>query len=466
MRVRRTERRRPRSIVFLAAACTLALALSACGSSSKPAAESSTTTVGGGAVTGTTAPQTTDLGTGVTADKVKVGIVLINYDNDIIKANIDFKRGDQKKIFQAFIDDINKNGGVGGLQIDPVYDIYDPLGPGPAQEACTKLTEDDKVFATIGVLIDDSGAAQVCFAKQHKSILITHELSKAIMDKVPGGLMLTTDTLAERTDTTLVDDSLKAGLITGKKFGILADTSTKTRIDDAIKPALKKNNLAVGTAGVITVDPSGDTTQSLAQLDSFIERWKGENVNALFVTGLTAISKVYVQRIRKTFPDMTILTDGDASAKGAAQDLKNAGVTPNPYDGVLSEVPLTDAQQWETPSLKECVKIYEDASGAKVVSPMAATKDAEGKTDQVWITVRDACSDLKFFKLIGDRIGKYLNNENWVQAVDNFGPLDIVAQPKSSLGKGKYDASDSAALSKYDSSAGTQGDWSTVNATG
>jgi ABC-type branched-subunit amino acid transport system substrate-binding protein len=466
MRVRRTERRRPRSIAFLAGATTLALALSACGSSSKPAADSSTTTTGGGAVTGTTAPQTTDLGTGVTADKVKVGIVLINYDNDIIKANIDFKRGDQQEIFQAFIDDINKNGGVGGLQIDPVYDIYDPLGPGPAQEACTKLTEDDKVFATIGVLIDDSGAAQVCFAKQHKSILITHELSKAIMDKVPGGLMLTTDTLAERTDTTLIDDALKAGLITDKKFGILADTSTKTRIDDAIKPALKKNNLAVGTAGVMTVDPSGDTTQSLAQLDSFIERWKGENVNALFITGLTAVSKVYVQRIRKAFPDITILADGDASAKGAAQDLKNAGITPNPYDGVLAEVPLTDAQQWETPSLQECVKIYEDASGAKVASPMTATKDAEGKTDQIWITVRDACSDMKFFKLIADKIGKYLNNENWIQAVDNFGPIDIVAQPKSSLGKGKYDASDSASLSKYDSTAGAQGDWATVNATG
>jgi hypothetical protein len=465
MRVRRPARQRPRSIAILAGATTLALALSACGSSSKPAADSSTTTVGGGAVTGTTAPQTTDLGTGVTADKVKVGIVLINYDNDVIKANIDFKRGDQQKIFQAFIDDINNNGGVaGGLKIDPVYDVYAPLGPGPAQEACTKLTEDDKVFATIGVLIDDSGAAQVCFSKQHKSILITHELSKAIMDKVPGGLMLTTDTLAERTDTVLIDDALKAGIITGKKFGILADQSTKTRINDAIKPALTKNNLAVGTSGVLTVDPSGDTTQSLAQLDSLIERWKGENINALFVTGLTAISKVYVQRIRKTFPDITILSDGDASAKGAAQDLKNSGVTPNPYDGVLSEVPLTDAQQWETPSLQECVKIYEDASGQKVVSPMAATKDANGKTDQIWITVRDACSDMKFFKIIADRIGKYLNNANWVQAVDNFGPLDIVAQPKSSLGKGKYDASDSAALSKYDSSQGAQGDWVQVNA--
>jgi hypothetical protein len=349
MRVQQASRRMPRTVAFLAGASALALALSACGSSSKPAADSSTTTTGGGAVTGTTAPQTTDLGTGVTADKVKVGIVLINYDNDIIKANIDFKRGDQKAIFQAFVDDINNNGGVaGGLQIDPVYDIYDPLGPGPAQEACTKLTEDDKVFATIGVLIDSSGAAQVCFTKQHKSILITHELSKAIMDKAQGGLLLTTDTLAERTITTLIDDAVKANLLANKKFGILAEQETKSRIDNAIKPALKKNNLPVGTAGVLTLDPSGDTTQSLAQLDSLIERWKGENVNALFISGLAAISKVYVQRIRKTFPDITILADGDASAKGAGQDTKNAGIVPNPYDGVLAEVPLTDQQQWET----------------------------------------------------------------------------------------------------------------------
>jgi hypothetical protein len=463
MRLQRVARRQPRLVVFLAGISALALALASCGSSSKPNAGSAPTTTSGGAVTGTTGPQSTTLGTGVTADAVKLGIVMIDYNNDVIAANIDFKRGDQQKIYQAFVDDINKNGGVaGGLKIDPVYDSYAPLGAGPPQEACTKLTEDDKVFATLGVLYEPTGAAQVCFTKQHNSILITHELSKNIMDKAPGGLLLTSDVLAERTVTDLIDDANANGLLTGKKFGILAEAETKSRIDGAIKPALKKNNIPFGTAGVLTLDPSGDTTQSLNQLDSLIERWKGENVTAFFITGLAAISKVYVERIRKTFPDALILADGDASAKGAGQDAKNAGVTPNPYDGVLSEVGLTDQQQFETPSMQACVKIWEDASGTKVVAPKDVKAGPDGKRDEIWITVRDACSDLKFFKTIADKIGKYLNNPNWVDGVNNFGPIDIVAQDKSSLGKGKYDASDSATLHKFDSSIGTSGDWQAV----
>ena len=144
-------------------------------------------------------------------------------------------------------------------------------------EACTKLTDDQKVFATIGVLIDFAGAAQLCFTKQHKTILITHELSQDVMDKAPGGLLLTTDTLAERSTRDMLEQANTKGLLTGKKFGILAETGNKSRINDVIKPELKKLNVPVGTAGVLTLDPSGDTTAipgAARQLHRAVERRK------------------------------------------------------------------------------------------------------------------------------------------------------------------------------------------------
>ena len=353
MRVQVTRRRRPYSFVALVGALVLVVGLAACGSSSKPKvspATNGTTPSAGG-----TAPQSTELGQGVTADSVKLGIVIVDYNNEVISANVDFTRGPQQKIYQAFVDDMNKNGGVaGGLKIDPVYDVYAPLGSDPPLRACTKLTDDQKVFATIGVLIDFAGAAQLCFTKQHKTILITHELSQDVVDKAPGGLLLTTDTLAERSTRDMLEQANTKGLLAGKKFGILAETGNKSRINDVIKPELKKLNIPVGTAGVLTLDPSGDTTQSQAQLDSFIERWKGESITALFVSGLAAVSKVYIQEIRKALGDILIMTDGDSSAKGAGQDAVNAGVNPNPYAGMLAWVGLTDQQQFETPSLQEC----------------------------------------------------------------------------------------------------------------
>src|SRR3954454_7340559 len=364
MRVQTGRRRQPRSIVVLVGVLATALALAACGSSSKPKA--TTTTTGAPTPGGGTKAQSTALGQGVTDSAVKLGIVIVDYANEVISANVDFSRGNQQKIFQAFVDDINNKGGLaGGRKIDPVYDVYAPLGSDPPLRACTKLTDDSKVFATVGVLIDFNGAAQLCFTKQHKTILITHELSKDFVDKAPGGLLLTTDTLAERSIVDMLEQANTKGLLTGKKFGILAETGNKSRINGVIKPTLKKLNIPVGTAGVLTLDPSGDTTQSQAQLDSFIERWKSENITALFVSGLAAISKVYVQKIRKAFPDILIMTDGDSSAKAAGQDAVNAGLNPNPYKGVLAYVGLTDQEQFETPSLQECVKVWEAASVTK-----------------------------------------------------------------------------------------------------
>ncbi len=459
MRVQEARRHRSRSFVYLAGVLATVVALAACGSSSKPKATTNTTAPAAGG----TAPQSTELGQGVTADSVKLGIVIVDYDNAVISANVDFTRGPQQKIYQAFVDDMNNNGGVaGGLKVDPVYDVYAPLGSDPPLRACTKLTDDAKVFATVGVLIDFAGAAQLCFTKQHKTILITHELSQDVMDKAPGGTLLTTDTLAERSTRDMLEAANTKGLLTGKKFGILAETTNKSRINDVIKPELKKLNIPVGTAGVLTLDPSGDTTQSQAQLDSFIERWKGENITALFVSGLAAVSKVYIQKIRKELGDILIMTDGDSSAKAAGQDAANAGVNPNPYDGMFAWVGLTEQEQFETPSMQECVKVWETASGTKVVAPKDLKKGADGKRAEIWITVRDVCSDLKFFKTIADKVGKYLNNANWVDAVNNFGEITIVATPKATLGTDKYDASDGAQLVEFDPAAGTSGDWKVV----
>jgi hypothetical protein len=180
------------------------------------------------------------------------------------------------------------------------------------------------------------------------------------------------------------------------------------------------------------------------------------------VSGLAAVSKVYIQKIRKALGDILIMTDGDSSAKAAGQDAVNAGLNPNPYAGMLAWVGLTDQQQFETPSLQECVKVWETASGTKVVAPQDLKKGPDGKRAEVWITVRDACSDLKFFKTIADKVGKYLNNANWVDAVNNFGAITIVATPKATLGKDKYDASDGANLVEFDPTAGTAGDWKLV----
>src|SRR2546428_34717 len=126
----------------------LVVALAACGSSSKK-----------GATPGSTkgpATLSTANGTGVSATEIKLGISLTDFD--CITNFVDSIFVDQDKIYQAFIDDINKKGGIHGRKIVPVMHKFCPI-PDPIRLAtiCTKFTEDDKVFAVIGNLFDPTG---------------------------------------------------------------------------------------------------------------------------------------------------------------------------------------------------------------------------------------------------------------------------------------------------------------------
>jgi len=91
----------------------------ACGSSSK------------GTTTPTTAkgpaPVSTALGTGVTPTTIKIGVALVDFT--CIQQFVDSIRVGQQQIYQAYIDDINKKGGIAGRQIVPVYHSYCPIDP-------------------------------------------------------------------------------------------------------------------------------------------------------------------------------------------------------------------------------------------------------------------------------------------------------------------------------------------------
>src|SRR5262249_38753391 len=147
----------------------------------------------------------------------------------------------------------------------------------------------------------------------------------------------------------------------------------------AIKPAFDSVGVKYGTAGTLTLGDNSDTTAAQSQLDSLIEKWKGENVNAFFVSGLATVSKDQVTKIKAAFPDALIMTDADSSAKGAAQDAQQKKVSPNPYDGIISLAGLTDQQQFDSPNVQKCVGIWEKASGTKVVPPNDLTPDKDGK---------------------------------------------------------------------------------------
>ena len=399
-----------------------------------------------------------DLGHGVTADSIKIGVAIV--DDDVIKDFVDFTRGDQQKTAEVFVDYINANGGVDGRKIEPVYRKYPPIpGQEPSVACRTAWTEDDDVFAVLGVFIDFSGDAQLCLTRDHETIHIGHELEQPWIDDSPPGLMLTPDTTKEAAATILINLLDKQDKLKGKTVAILADSDGENRANDVIAPALKDGGADLGSTATLTISGT-DTSAAQGQLDSFIEKWKSENVDTVFMVGLNISAKQFVQKLKSEMPDVQLITDASSTAE-QGQDLVAAGTNPNPYDGMLGTIGATDSERWNNKSklLQQCVDIYEQATGTTVKGPDEVAPGPDGKTEELYIAVIDFCGELFMFRTIAEKTGTDLTNANWTKTVDSFGKIDIVPTDIASLCKGKYDADDAFRLVEFDPASGQSGDW-------
>ncbi len=396
---------------------------------------------------------------GVTKHSIKVGIALIDYGS--IKDFLDYNHGDQRAVAQSVVDDINAHGGINGRKIVPVFKEYPPI-PGREPDPlslCTSWAEDDKVFAVLGVFIDFTGQGILCLTREHQVIHIGHELDQPWIDESPGGILLTPDNTKEGAAGVLVDLLADNGRLKGKTVGVLASKNGEPRATGTVIPALKQHKVKLGSTAILTL--TGPETEAVrSQLDAFIEKWKTQDVDTVFLSGLDVSSKSYVTQIKQALPDAVLITDADSTLE-QARDLVTAGTDPNPYAGMISTTGLTFSERWadKSPLLQKCVDIYEKASGKKVPGPENEVIDSDGKKVQTDVSVMDFCGELLMFRTIAEKVGPNLTVKNWQKTVDDFGPIDLVSTPFASLCKGKYSANDAFRLVTFDPKAGSSGDW-------
>jgi hypothetical protein len=443
---------RRRVIHAVVAVTALATLMTACAGSGKKS--SSPTTTGGG--------QSTALGVGVTPTELKLGVALIDFN--CVKDFVDSIRVDQDKVYQAFIDDINAKGGIAGRKIVSVYNTYCPIGNAGALSACTKLTEDDKVFAVTGNFYDTSGDGQVCIAKQHERVIMSFNLSQAIIDKAPPGLIIYPGATNERTTRVVLQLLQRQRTLAGKKVATLGATQQAAAVNGTVVPGLRKLGVQLGTTAILSITGSSDQSAALTQLDSFIERWKGEGVEAVFLSGNEVSSSQFVTKLRGAMPKVILVVD-NTDVKTAGQDAVKAHIKPNPYEGILSAGGPLPLEYDNSDHWKYCAAIYEKYTGKHAPNSQEVVPGPGGKTLETNASINDACQLLTMFRDIANRVGKNLNNANWTATVDSFGHIDNYGSgPYSSLHKGKYDAEDNFRLEAFDSSIGTKGDWRALTA--
>ena len=101
---------------------------------------------------------------GVTPATIKVGFLLPSFAN-LDAAGFAFgQRQDREAFIKAFVDDVNRNGGIHGRRVVHTVVKSDPFNAAASRQSCIKLTTDEKVFAVMnsgGAL----GSNVVCYAE-------------------------------------------------------------------------------------------------------------------------------------------------------------------------------------------------------------------------------------------------------------------------------------------------------------
>ena len=442
---------------MIAAVVAISL-LAACGGGSKsttkePAKSGGTPTT----VTKDTAAPA-ELGQGVTADTIKIGVAAPNFD--CFKDFVDQIRVDEDKVWQAYFDAINDQGGINGRKVVMDFKKQCPINNAEALGACTAYTDDDHVFALMGTFVDFSGDAQECVTAKHKTILMTFLLNQAFIDRAPPGLLLAPDITKERRVNVILTLLKRQHTLKGKKIGILGETVTKDEVNSTIEPGLKALGEKLGTTAILEIAGT-DTSAAQAQLDSFIERWKSEGTNALFVSGDQVSHKQFVQKVKEAIPDITLVGDS-SSLVSYGQELTLEKVTPNPYEGFLGADGDTGREHIKLPVWKYCADIYEKAFGKAAPTSETIVPGPNGKTLGTYDLIEDACTLTTMFADIAKKAGPHLNNATWTDAVNNYGKIRDMNTRYASLHKGKYDADDTFRLVAFDSSIGPKGDWRQV----
>jgi hypothetical protein len=442
-----------KAIPGVAVALLLTLVAAACGSTKKTAAPAAP--VGQAPATTTTAvPQ--DLGQGVTATTIKLGVALVDFT--CIQQFVDSIRVNQQQVYQSFIDGVNNHGGINGRKIVPVYHTFCPITSSAALALCTQFADDDKVFAVMGNLFDQSGDAQTCLAKQHHIPLMTFQLTQAIINMSPPGLIILPGANPERIDSILLNLLQSSHTLDGKKIAVLGESASQSIVHGTIEPALKQLGVQTGSTAILSINGS-DTSAAQTQLDSFIERWKSEHVDTLFVSGTEVASQQFIEKVRGKMPTVSLITD-ITDVLGYGQQEKHAGRNPNPYEGIISAGGPNGKEYDASANWQYCAQVYQAGTGLVAPNTQQIIPGPNGKTLDTNGSINDACQLVTMFSDIATRVGADLNATNWQHTVDNFGPIRNMGGGQfASLHAGKYDIDDTFRLEAFDSSVGTKGDW-------
>ncbi len=391
---------------YLLLTLVAALLLAACKSTSNSASTTASTGTTVAAAHDTRAP-------GVTATSIKVGIVWVDLSSLVSILHIN--QGSFPKAYQAIVDDINAKGGIHGRKLDATMVGVNPTSQSGADQACTKLTQDDKVFVAVGFFLADN---VLCYVNTNATATIGGAQTPARLAQAKAP-WYSTDA-GENLEINVVKTLAKQGKLNGK-LALLASAADQDLLNNKIKPALAAAGIKPITS-VIMDAPISDTTATMSQAETLSERLKADGADKLLVVGESAPGS-YLQGLAKTdYRPQLIFSDLNALAaftgnKGNDLSVLKGSITGGPFGP-------NDARLALGGPTKACMDVERKAG--LVINPSSTV--AQDQPDQ-FVSSALACQQMALLTAILQKAGPTLNYGTFAAAGNSLGKIVLPTFP-------------------------------------
>lgn len=375
---------------------------------------------------------------GVTGDSIKVGFLVLDIASATRIAGgltgIDPEQ--QRRAIQAYVDDLNGRGGIGGRKVVPAYRTFDVLSADDQRAACLELTRDQKVFAIIAAG-GFGGPPILCVTKEHGTPLINLSSAGTPRQYVDqsGGMLFTLFQIADRQMAAWVAELDRVGALQGKRIGVLSDDSSDPG-DLVVGPHLMRILEDKGHNVVHRSRLDGDLAVGASQINVEVQQMRTSGAEVVLLPAFSTYASQFVGAAdRQGWQPKWYVSDfANMSSQAIAANM------PESFEGSLATtVARTGEDVVNRPEPQvdaACRRVYEQATG----ETLPRMKD--GEYNNTYGTTLYACGMISLLERAAAAAGSELTRPGFSAAMQRLGAVSLPRFGGGAFGVGKFDASD------------------------
>lgn len=341
----------------------------------------------------------------VTKDEIKVGVTYVDLAA-LRAAGIKRDHGDYEKAYQTVIDDLNAKGGINGRKLVPVFAAVSPLGTDPAQQACVKLTEDEKVFAVMGQFL--SADAPLCYVEQHDTPILGGSITAEGLKRAK-----TPWYTLERSSAdvgTIIDAFAADGQFKKQKVGLVGAATDQALSQSVVVPALKKNKVTPKTIAY-TNSPNDDIPAQRAEMDTILKRMQADGVTT--IVAVEGAVPLVLQRLAASDYKPKVVATSNSAVQGYTNTASNdVSAAKNLVSGDVS-------YPYDEPALAKCRDKVAKATGETMVENVQPGDPSYRTSAEL------ACRYVTLFAEIAGAAGKNLTTASFAKAAQKAGSVTV-----------------------------------------